>query len=290
MNWIHETSTTVGTGPVDLVGVPGRPRVSEMMSVGTLCNYVLVDANGNRESGIGKRGSGNSLIRVRPTKTYVSGVPSLVSPSPIALSGGTVDVFISPISGAHPVTMRRIATNGGRKGLYSPHIADTPTGSLTAAADRLYIFPFQNNEDMPISGAYIDMNTSGAAGTKARTCLYRLDENAQPTDILVESPDVDTSVAASVLTFPWTAIDAPPDWLGIGLLCSGAPVLAAYPSGVRTLQSPFGIDGSAGSCLPVIGYYKNVSAGWTSMPASPTGLSLWYHNTNAMPAIALKFG
>lgn len=290
MNWIRETSITAGAGTVTLVAVAGRPRLSEIMSVGALCNYVLVDANGNREAGVGKRGTGDTLIRVRPTKTYVSGVPNLVSPSPITLSGGTVDVFISPISGSHQVSMRRIATNGTRKGLYSPHICDTPTGSLAVTADRLYIQPFEHNEDMPISGAFIDMNTSGAASTKARVCLYRLDENAQPTDILAESSDVDTSVAAGVLTFPWSPIDAPPDWIGIGLLCSGTPTFAAYPSGLKTRQSPFGIDGAAGSCLPIVGYYKTVSAGWTSMPASPSGLSLWYHNTNALPAIGLKFG
>jgi hypothetical protein len=185
--------------------------------------------------------------------------------------------------------MRRIATNSGRKGAYSPHILDNPSGTLTVTADRLYIFPHEHNEDMPISGAFIDMNTSGAASTKARICLYRLDESAQPTDIIAESGDIDTSVAATVLQGLWSAVDVPPDWIGIGLLCSGTPTFVAFPSGVKTKQSPLGIDGAAGSCLPIIGYYKTVSAGWTSMPANPTGLSLWYYNTAAMPAIALKY-
>lgn len=288
MNWIYETTTTPGTGTVALSAVSNRPRASDMMQVGALCNYSIKDS-GNRESGIGKIGASNTLERTRPTKTIVNGTVTRVSPSPINLSGGVVEVLISPISGAHPVTMRRVATNSGRKGLYSPHIVDNPSGTLAVAADRLYIFPFEHNEDMPISGAFIDMNTAGAASTKARICLYQLDENAQPTAILAESGDIDTSVAANVLEASWTPVDIPPDWLGVGLLCSGTPTIVAFPSSAKTKQSPLGIDGSAGSCLPIIGYYKTVSGGWTSMPASPTSLSKFYYNTSAFPAIALKF-
>lgn len=287
MNGVYETTTTSGTGDVTLSAVTGRPRVSDMLGVGALCNYELHNGD-NREWGIGKSGASNTLIRLRPTKTIVSGTVTKVSPSPISLSGST-DVHITPISGAHPVSMRRIATNSGRKGAYSPHILENPSGTLTVTAERLYIFPFEHNEDMPISGAFIDMNTSGAASTKARICIYRLDENAAPTDILAESGDIDTSVAATVLTATWTALDLPPDWYAIGLLCNGTPTFAAFPSGVKTKQSPFGVDGSAGSCLPIVGFYKTVSGGWTSMPASPTGLTNWYYNTAAMPAIALKY-
>lgn len=290
MNGIFETTTTPGTGDLTLVGVAGRPRVSDVLGAGSLASYYLKDANGNKEWGVGKVGTSNTFIRLRPTKTIVGSAVTLVSPSPITLSGGASELYISPISGSHPVAMRRIATNAGRKGLYSPHIVDNVTSTLTAVADRLYVFPFQHNEDMPITGAFIDMNTSGAAGTKARLCLYRMDENFEPTDILAESGDVDTSVAPQVLTAPWTPVDVPPDWLGIGLLCSGGPVLAAFPSGVRTIQSPFGLDGSGSTMLPVIGLYKTIGAGWTSMPASPTGFSKWYHNTAAMPAIGLRFG
>jgi hypothetical protein len=64
--------------------------------------------------------------------------------------------------------------------------------------------------------------------------------------------------------------------------------MVAYPSSGHIMQTPLGIDNSAGSCLPLIGYYKTISAGWTSLPASPTGLSKFYYNTSAWPAIALK--
>lgn len=289
MNGIHETTTTAGTGDVTLASVSNSPRVSDMLGVGSLGNYYMKDANGNKEWGVGKVGASNTLIRLRPTKTIVGGSVNKVSPSAISLSGGTTDVYISPISGAHSVTMRRLATNSGRKGAYSPHIIDNPSSTLVLTADRLYIFPYELNEDMPISGAFFRMSASGAASTKARVCIYRMDESGQPTEILAESGDIDTSVAATTLQGLWTALDLPPDWYFSGLICSGAPTIVSFPSGAKTKQSPLGIDGAAGSMLPVIGYFKSVSAGWTSMPASPTGLTAWLYNTNSFPAIALKF-
>jgi hypothetical protein len=286
MNGAYETTTTSGTGTVTLSAVTGRPRFSDA-GVGALVPYAIKDGN-NWEWGIGKVSASNTLARTKVTATLVSGTYDNTSPTAITLSGSAADVYLSPISGAHPVSLRRLATDSSRKGLYSPHIATPPSGTLTLAAERLYLFPFRLDDDFTLTGAFIDMNTAGAASTKARIGIYRMDENGQPAEVLAETGDIDTSVAAAVLSGTWTDINLPPDWYFIGLVCSGTPTVVAHPSSSAVLQTPLGIDGAAGSCLPIIGYFKTIGAGWSALPASPTSLSKFYYNTSAFPAIALK--
>lgn len=286
MNGVYETTTTSGTGTVTLSAVTGRPRFSDA-SVGALVPYAIKDGN-NWEWGIGKVSASNTLARTKVTATLVSGTYDNTSPSAITLSGSGADVYLAPISGAHPVSFRRLATDSGRKGFYSPHIATPPSGTLALSADRLYLFPFRIDDDFTLTGAFLDMNTSGAASTKARIGIYRMDENSQPADVLAESGDIDTSVAATVLTGTWSDINLPPDWYFIGLVCSGTPTVVAHPSSSAVTQTPIGIDGSSSSFLPIIGYFKTIGAGWTSLPASPTTLSKFYYNTSAFPAIALR--
>jgi len=286
MNGVYETTTTSGTGAVTLLAVSGRPRFSEL-GVGALVPYAIKDGS-NWEWGFGKVAASNTLERTRPTATLVSGTMDTSTPSAITLSGGSADVYLSPIAGANSVGFRRLGADGGRKGMYSPHVASQPSSTLALAAERLYLFPFRIDDAFTLSGAFIDMNTAGAASTKARIGIYRMDENAKPAEVLLETGDIDTSVAAAVLSGAWTASCLPPDWYFVGLVCSGTPTMVAFPSSANVMQTPLGIDSSAGSCLPLIGYYKTISAGWTSLPASPTGLSKFYYNTSSWPAIALK--
>lgn len=286
MNGVYETTTTSGTGTVTLSAVTGRPRFSDS-GVGTLVPYAIKDGN-NWEWGIGKVSASNTLARTKITATLVSGTYDNTSPTAITLSGSSADVYLSPISGAHPVSFRRLASDSGRKGFYPSHIATAPSGTLALAADRLYLFPIRIDDNFSLTGAFVDMNTSGAASTKARIGIYRMDENGQPAEVLVETGDIDTSVAAAVLSGSWSEINLSPDWYFIGLVCSGTPTVVAYPSSSAVMQTPLGIDGAAGSVLPIIGYFKTISAGWTSLPASPTSLSKFYYNTSAFPAIALQ--
>lgn len=287
MNGVYETTTTSGTGTLTLLAVTGRPRFA-VAGVGSLVPYAIKDGD-NWEWGFGKVGAGNTLARTRVTATYVAGAYDSTTPSAITLSGAAADVYLSPIAGSSQVPFRRLATDVSRKGFYSPHVATAPSGTLALAADRLYLFPVRIDDDFTISGAWLDMNTAGAASTKARIGIYRMDENAQPAEVLAESGDIDTSVAANVLSATWPDISLPPDWYFIGLVCSGTPTVVAYPTSAAVMQTPLGIDGnSSGSCLPTIGYYKTVASGWTALPASPTGLSKFVYNTAAWPAIALK--
>lgn len=287
MNGVYETTTTSGVGTVTLSAVTGRPRFADVAVTNTLVPYAIKDGN-NWEWGLGKVSASNTLARTVITATYVSGVYDNTSPTAITLSGSAADVYLSPNSGSLQPSFRRMATNSSRKGFYSPHVSSPPSGTLALTADRLYLFPVKIDDDFQLSGAFIDMNTSGAASTKMRIGIYRMDENGQPAEVLAETGDIDTSVAAAVLSGTWTALSLPPDWYFIGMVCSGAPTVVAYQSGSNIGQTPLGIDGSAGSCLPIIGYYKGITAGWTALPASPTGLSLFYYNTAAFPAIALK--
>ena len=286
MNGVYETSTTSGTGTLTLSAVTGRPRFA-VAGVGALVPYAIKDGD-NWEWGFGKVGAGNTLARTRVTATYVAGAYDSTTPSAITLSGAAADVYLSPIAGSPTVSLRRLATDNFRKCFYSPNIGSAPSSTLALTADRLYIFPFRIDDEVTLIGAHIDMNIAGAASTKARIGIYRMDENGQPAEVLVESADIDTSVTAAVLTGSWSDIYLPPDWYFVAIICSGTPTVVAYPTSSVVTQTPLGTEGANASCLPVIGYYKTIGSGWTSLPASPTTLSKFVYNTSAWPAIALK--
>jgi len=286
MNGVKNTCSTVGTGAALVFGaVAGKPGMSDACLPGDLVTYVAKDGD-NREYGIGKVGAGLTFTRLRATSTYVGGVVNRDNPPFIALSGNAT-FEISPISGAHPPTLRRVATNNGRKAIYSPHIAGYPSSTLALAANRLYIFAFRIDEDIPANGVGFRIATAAAAGAKARTGLYRINETAQVTDVVAESSDIAIDVTGAVFG-PFANISPTPDWYGIALLTSAAVTVATYPSGAAMNQTPFGVEGAAGSMLPIIGKYKDVGAGWSALPANPASLLNFIINTSAWPALDLR--
>jgi hypothetical protein len=282
---IYETTTTSGTGTVTLSSVTGRPRFDNF-TTNLLVPYAMKDGN-NREWGIGTVGASNTLARTVVLATLVSGTYDDTSATAITLSGGTVDVWCAPLGEMLPQGMVGVATNSSRKALYSSHQTLYPNTTLSLTADRLYIIPFKLDQSAEINGFLLDMNTN-AASSKMRIGLYAIDATGQPIGPFAETGDIDTTVTAAVISGSITAMRLPPGWYGIGLICSGAIVAVAFGSGSFGAATPFGVEGTSTAMLPIQMYYKAITAGWTALPASPTGLTLLTAGVAAYPAVALK--
>lgn len=288
-NGIHETTTTTGTGTITLSAVTGRVRFSQAFAVGLIVPYAINDGN-NWEWGWGTVASGNTLERSKIVATLVAGTYDDTTPTANTLSGGSAQVYCTDVMGFASPGMAFVGAPvpGDRKAIYSAHHAGAPTGTLTLVANRLYIIPFKLDTAAKVNGFVFDMATN-AAGSKARLCLYQLNaSDASPTVIITETADVDVSVTANVLNPSTTAVMLAPGWYGIGLLSDGAPSLVSVGTGAALMQAPWGLDGAAGSCLAVNMLTKTITAGWTSMPATPTGLAHYLAGSQAMPAIALS--
>lgn len=284
MNGVYETTTTSGTGTITLTAVTGRPRFSDA-SLNALVPYAIKDGD-NWEWGIGTVSATNTLARSLITATYVSGTYDNTSPTAITLSGSAADVYLAPIAEAMATGMPIVSGSFGRKAVLSPHWSTYQSGTLTVTADRLYVIPFKVDSAYDINGFHIDMNTAGAASTKAHIGLYRMKSDGQPGELIVETADIDTSVAAAVLSPSVTQTRIAPGWYFVGFVCSGTPTVQAYPSSAYGVN-PMGIENGAGSMLPIVIGYKSI-AGWSALPASPTGLTNLSPGVAAVPAIALK--
>lgn len=284
MNGVYETTTTSGTGTVTLSAVTGRPRFSDA-GVGALVPYAIKDGS-NWEWGMGTVGASNTLARSIVTATYVSGSYDNTSPAAITLSGSAADVYLANIAEVSATGLPIVASTYGRKAVMSTHWNVHASGTLAVTADRLYLLPFRVDSAYDINGFYIDMNTAGAASTKARIGLYRMKSDGQPGALIVETADVDTSVAAAVLSPSVTQTRIAPGWYYVGIVNSGTPTYQAYPSSAIGI-SPLGLENGAGSMLPIQAIYKSI-AGWSALPADPTGFTTLSPSSASIPAIALK--
>ena len=94
---IKETTATAGTGTVTLAAVTGWARFSNAFSVSDVVPYIIIDDNGNKETGFGTIGASNTLARTTPSVTLVSGTYDNTTPTAITLSGSAT-VLCGPIA------------------------------------------------------------------------------------------------------------------------------------------------------------------------------------------------
>lgn len=285
MNGVYETTTTSGTGTVTLSAVTGRPRFSSVAAVGDLVPYAMKDGN-NWEWGMGTVSATNTLARSVILATYVSGTYDNTSPTAITLSGGTVDVYLAPVAEAISPGMPVVSSAYGRKGVFSPAWSTYPSSTQGLTADRLYLMPFKVDSAYDVNGFYVRMTASGAASTKARIGLYRMKSDGQPGTLVCETADIDTSVAAAVLSPAVTQVRVNPGWYYVAIVSTGTPTFVAYPT-TAYCTSPLGISNAGGDIVPYQFIYKSI-AGWSALPTDPTGFSTIVPGVASVPAIALK--
>lgn len=94
---IKETTATTGTGTVTLSAISGWARFSNAFSVSDVVPYIILDANGNKETGFGTVGASNTLARTTPSSTLVGSTYDNTTPTAITLSGSAT-VLCGPIA------------------------------------------------------------------------------------------------------------------------------------------------------------------------------------------------
>lgn len=268
---IKETTATTGNGTLTLSAVTGFPRFSNVFSAGELVMYSLLDSSGQPiESGIGTVGAGNTLARSRVTATYVAGTYNDASPTAASLTG-TSTVICTGIPSGFATVMPGISATQTYSGSPAQRVLmDTrlnfgSTGSVTLAANTLYMVPFYLATDCVATGIAARVVT-GVAGKSMRAGLYRLDANASPAVLVDETGSI--SVATSGVN--WSGSFAAnhklaPGWYCIAFVSDGSPAIGSVASHV--LMSPVGILSTNSVLAP--SSYNYGSHAYGAMPATP---------------------
>lgn len=200
-NWVKETTTTTGTGTITLAGaVSGFLAFTDVLADGEQVDYMIDDANGNREYGIGTfTASGTTLARTTPVQTVVSGTLDDTSPTAITLSSGTHNVYIA-------APAQRIM-NG-------PVIETAPTETTSwHTLDNIF---YANNANIAIGTAnrmFIEkgplflphkittlgyqVDVADATCTHFRLGIYKIDRDGEPGDVLYDSGDLSSAVGTT---------------------------------------------------------------------------------------------
>ena len=287
-NWVKCTTTTSGVGDLTLSPVTGFPTLNDVLSVGQIVAYSILNSNDQPvEEGIGAYSATNTLTRTYPCATYISGIYDNTAPSAASLTG-TNTVILSSVRGMAP-TLPQINTAASAR-YYSTPSHQMSANTRGVVAGDLVAVPFLYTAARPVDAFALEITTLGA-GAVARAGLYAVGANGLPAKRLIESADIDCSTTGvKVATFG--AVSIPPGWYYILFACKTANV------GVRAFSG-----GGAGSLFMtnMLGQsafnspysYTRINGwntGWTSLPAdAPAGT--WSHikaTYEYAPHIALR--
>lgn len=288
VNWVKCTTTTSGTGDLILTPVIGFPSFSDVLSIGQIVGYSILNTNGEPvEEGIGSYSAVDTLTRTQPCATYSGGVYDNTSPSAISLSG-TYTVIVSNMRGMAP-TLPQINTGASAR-YYSDPSHQMSTQVRACTAGDLYAIPIYYNCGRPIDAFALEVTTLGASAV-ARVGLYSVNADGLPGALIVESADINcATTGVKVATFG--SISVPPDWYYILLVCKTANVsFRAYNGGgVDKVNgtNPLGHSAFNTPCTAarVVGW----NTAWTSMPTTaPSGTwTLVTSTAEFAPAVHLR--
>lgn len=142
---IQETTSTLGTGPMTLVGIPGWARFSDRFIAGAAA-YYMVENGLQKEVGIGVYNTANILARSTILGTLVGGVWT-VGGAPINLSGVSIVRAVVPEAlfqtfvraDFRVVLVSGAMVDGNSYGIGANGLTMTLDG-LPQAGDRLEVF------------------------------------------------------------------------------------------------------------------------------------------------------
>lgn len=283
-NWVKCT-TTSGVGDLTLSPVTGFPTLDDVLSVGQIVAYSILNSNDQPvEEGIGAYSATNTLTRTYPCATYISSIYDNTAPSAASLTG-TNTVILSSVRGMAP-TLPQINTAAAAR-YYSTPSHQLSANTRTVYAGDLVAVPFLYTSARPVDAFALEVTTAGA-GAVARVGLYAVGANGLPAKRLIESADIDCSTTGvKVATFG--AVSIPPGWYYMLFVCKTAIVgVRAYNSGFLLMTNMLG---QAAFNAPYT--YTRISGwnpGWTSLPEdAPAGT--WSHITatsDYAPHVALR--
>lgn len=288
-NWVKCTTTTSGVGDLTLSPVTGFPTLDDVLSVGQIVAYSILNSNDQPvEEGIGAYSATNTLTRTYPCATYISSVYDNTAPSAASLTG-TNTVILSSVRGMAP-TLPQINTAAAAR-YYSTPSHQLSGNTRTVVAGDLVAVPFLYTAARPVDAFALEVTgVGGGAGAVARAGLYAVGANGLPAKRLIESADIDCSTAGvKVATFG--AVSIPPGWYYTLFACKTANVVVRALSGGIGSMLVTNILGQEAFNAPYS--YTRINGwntGWTSLPEdAPAGT--WSYikaSSEYAPHIALR--
>ena len=287
-NWVKCTTTTSGVGDLTLSPVTGFPTLDDVLSVGQIVAYSILNSNDQPvEEGIGAYSATNTLTRTYPCATYISSIYDNTAPSAASLTG-TNTVILSSVRGMAPTLPQINTAAAGR--YYSTPSHQLSANTRTVYAGDLVAVPFLYTAARPVDAFALEVTTAGT-GAVARVGLYAVGANGLPAKRLIESADIDCSTTGvKVATFG--AVSIPPGWYYMLFVCKTAIVgVRAFNGGGAGALFMTNMLGQAAFNAPYS--YTRISGwntGWTSLPEdAPAGT--WSHITvtsDYAPHVALR--
>ena len=244
-NGAKETTTTTGTGTVTLSAVPGYPRFSDILGVGTLVDYAIRSGD-SWEWGIGTLAAGNTLARSIISAKYESGTYSKNPASGVSLSG-TSEVFCT----AHSATVAPAIPVMPQRGSLIQHVYSgaaeyrlRTTGA--AGASMLYLVPYYVGMRCRVTKVGVSAAAS-VAGATCRVGLYTMRADGAPGSLLFESGLLSPETANTDYFGTIPEYDLLPGWYW-GCLHTGAtaPILFWFSTG----DAPHSLFGLLSPGLP----------------------------------------
>ena len=194
-NWVHETSTTTGTGNITLAGAATDMRTfTSQFDTDVRFNYII-DGGSEKESGIGYLSGSTTLVREVVTN-------STNSDALVSFSAGTKEVLCGPSADAISPNTFTTLSNGDVIG--NPTALGFPSGATTTA-DRLMYIPFYLDYSGLIDGIGVSGNGTGG---DILVALYSLGGGGLPGERIVGGTALQTAASALVIesitaqTFP----------------------------------------------------------------------------------------
>ena len=263
-NGLKETTATTGTGTVSLSAIPGFPRFSQALGVGTFVDYAIQDGQ-NWEWGTGRVAAANTLERALVTSKFESGVYSKYPATALSLSG-TATVFCAATAELLGPSMGGNTGGGWGPGRFASahHLHAAPFGAdeLTPGNKILWLpFVWPAGARRVIDSLSVFVQSTGSA-TKLRIGVLKpqggglssLSLLAQTSDISVISTGLKTATFGTPLVVPESRFM-------LVLLADGTATLRACQG---VVMDPFAPLTSTAYARPQC-FNAETDAGWTSI-------------------------
>lgn len=279
-NGILETSTTTGTGNLTTSAVTGRPRITDKFTASATAAaadpfwYGICDQSNPPvfyECGFGYMSAVGTLVRARPTETYLSGTFLDVQPTAVNLPAGTKNVIVCATAGSFAMCQPTIRAGAAGRRIVNARQAPTIGNTKALAADTLYYMPFLVDFDVEIASLGTAVTSAAAAGKILQIGIYRVKQDGDIGNLIDRTANIaadSTGVKSSVLLGGTRRF--PPAMYAIAIASNGTPSVASW-NAINMNGSVFlGGDNANGPQVQYNWAQETLSGGWSSLPAAPT--------------------
>lgn len=288
-NWVQQTITTSGSGPLTLAAVSGYPTFYDVLGLQRRFAYAIVDdATGvPLESGIGYLSDAVTLVREKVATSFAGNTFDDTSPAAVALAAGKYRVISADTAEA----IQGVAKGPNRalnmqRVMFSQHAThhNASSNGLALAANRLYLMPFWLTAAADVDALAARCGT-GAAGSSVRMGLYDIGADGHPSKLLGETGALSSATGGLDIIGTISQVRLQPGWYFVAIMSSGAPTVGRIDNGGQT---PCHMGSGQGNILlTYAGFIVDWPFGTLPNGNVPTSSTLVGSNTG-VPALALR--